>query len=140
MVELVFLLGFFWDQKQNFPFNQEVLGQVLGQAKGKGNDMAQWILKANGRLVPCQSLRPLKVEELHSATELKKREIFNGLIERRWGTSINPPTVSDAKDDDDFEEYYWKDEAVAVRKADMYVLSGAEDKRDPGKQLLDGPY
>ena len=39
-------------------------------------------------------------------TEIKKREIFNGLIERRWGTSINPPKWSSEKsDDNEFEEF-----------------------------------
>ena len=36
-----------------FPYNQEVLGRVLGPAKGKGNEMAQWVLKANGIIIPC---------------------------------------------------------------------------------------
>jgi hypothetical protein len=85
-----------------------VLGRVLGPAKGEGNEMAQWILKANGNAVPRRSSRPLKVDEIHSATELKKRTIFDGLIERRWGTSINPPKPSkheNLDDDNEFEEY-----------------------------------
>ena len=45
--------------------------------------MAQWILKANGRVVPRRSLRPLKVDELHSPVEIKKREVFDELIKRR---------------------------------------------------------
>ncbi len=84
---------YFREQKQKFPFNREVLGRVLGPAKGEGNEMAQWVLKANGNVVPRRSSRPLKVDEIHSAMELKKRAIFDGLIERRWGTSINPPTI-----------------------------------------------
>ena len=36
----------------SFPFNKEVLGRVLGPAKGEGNKLSQWILKANGRVVP----------------------------------------------------------------------------------------
>jgi hypothetical protein len=65
---------YFREQKQNFPFNREVLGQVLGPAKGEGNEMAQWILKANGNVVPRRSSRPLKVDEIHSAQELQKRK------------------------------------------------------------------
>ena len=48
------------------------------------------ILKANGNVVPRRSPRPLTVAELHSPTELKKREVFNMLIERRWGNAIIP--------------------------------------------------
>jgi hypothetical protein len=74
--------------------------------------MAQWILKANGKVVPRRSSRPLKVDEIHSTTEIKKRAVFDGLIERRWGTSINLPKQTDAEDLDnnEFEEYEDKDE------------------------------
>ena len=48
--------------------------------------MAQWILKANGRVVPRRSLRLLKVDEIHSPVDIKKRQVFDKLIERRWGT------------------------------------------------------
>jgi hypothetical protein len=98
---------YFREQKQRFPFNREVLGRALGPAKGEGNEMAQWTLKANGDVAPRRSSRPLKVDEIHSATELKKRMIFDGLIERRWGTSINPPKPSEHEnldDDNEFEE------------------------------------
>ena len=43
---------YFRDQTAAFPNNKEVLGRVLGPARGAGNEMAQWILKANGRVVP----------------------------------------------------------------------------------------
>ena len=42
-------------QKESFPFNQEELGRVLVPEKGTGNKMAQWILKANGKLIPRRS-------------------------------------------------------------------------------------
>ena len=52
-----------------FPHNHEVLGRVLGLARGEGNKMAQWVLKANGRVVPHRSLRPITIAELHSLVE-----------------------------------------------------------------------
>ena len=74
--------------------------------------MAQWILKANGKVVPHSSSRPLKVDEIYTPIEIKKRAVFDGLIERRWGTSINPPKQTDAEDldDNEFEEYEDEDE------------------------------
>ena len=36
------------DDSNSFPFRKEVLGQVLGSARGEGNAMLQWMLKANG--------------------------------------------------------------------------------------------
>ena len=94
-----------------FPFNREVLGRVLGPATGAGNEMAQWVLKANGNVVPRRTLRPLKVDELHSPTEVKKRETFNALIERRWGTSTKPSNVVTPTDEDSWEEYHDDDES-----------------------------
>ena len=43
---------YYREQTAAFPHNHEVLGQVLGPAQGEGNEMAQWVLKANGRVVP----------------------------------------------------------------------------------------
>ena len=42
--------------------------------------MAQWILKANGRVVPRRSLRPLKVDEIHSPVELRKEKYLMNFI------------------------------------------------------------
>ena len=81
---------YFRDQTAAFPNNKEVLGRVLRPASGPGNEMAQWILKANGRVVPRRSLRPLKVDELHSPVEIKKRDVFDELIKRRWGSPMTP--------------------------------------------------
>jgi hypothetical protein len=66
---------FYREHTAKFPFNREVLGRVLGPAKGEGNEMAQWILKANGNVVPRRTLRSLNTAELHSPTEAKKRTI-----------------------------------------------------------------
>ena len=44
------------EQTTVFPHNREVLGQILGPAQGEVNAMAQWILKANGQVVPRRSL------------------------------------------------------------------------------------
>ena len=43
---------YYHEQTAAFPHNREVLGWVLGPTQGKGNEMAQWVLKANGRVVP----------------------------------------------------------------------------------------
>ena len=60
---------YFRDQTAASPNNKEVLGRVLGPARGAGNEMAQWIHKANGRGVPRGSLRPLNVDQLHNPVE-----------------------------------------------------------------------
>ena len=47
---------YYCDHTAKFPHNQEVLGCVLGPARGEGNEMAQWVLKANGNVIPRRSL------------------------------------------------------------------------------------
>ena len=70
---------YFRDQTAAFPNNKEVLGRVLGPARGAGNEMAQWILKANGRVVPRRSLRPLKVDEIVLLKSRKEKYLMNSL-------------------------------------------------------------
>ena len=70
----------------------------MGPARGEGNEMAQWVLKANGQVVPRRSLRPLTMAEKHSTVETKKHNVFDALIERRLGTSINPPPITEDPD------------------------------------------
>jgi hypothetical protein len=101
---------YYREQKEKFPYPREILGRVLGPATGAGNEMSQWILKSNGNVVPRRTLRPLRVDELHSSEEQKKREIFGALIERRWGTSINPPNDTTSDNEEDWEEYEDPDE------------------------------
>jgi hypothetical protein len=122
----------FREQKQSIPHAREVLGRVLGPSKGAGNEMAQWILKANGKVTPRRSSRPLKVDEIHSPAEIKKRAVFDRLIERRWGTSINPPKQTDAEDldENEFEEYEDKDEPKRTGVPDI------EDTVDTTGKLL----
>ena len=118
---------YFREQTERFPFNREVLGRVLGPAKNEGNAMAQSILKANGKVVPRRTSRPLKVDEIHSPTEIKKREIFDGLIERRWGTYNSPPPISETEKE--FSEYEDDDETARV-------VPNIEDTVDATGKLL----
>ena len=91
--------------------SSEVLGRILGPASGEGNEMAQWVLKANRNVVPRRAARPLHADELHNPQEIKKRETFDALIERRWGTSGLPPPVSQLKQSEHeaWDEHYDED-------------------------------
>ena len=123
---------YYREQGADFPFNKEVLGRVLGPARGEGNEMALWILKANGNVVPRRSHRPLKVDEVHSEVEQQKRTVFVQLIERRWGTSITGPKTkgTDSTDNEnDFEEYEDADE-------DPRLVPEIEDQVDINGRLI----
>ena len=89
---------YYHEKTAAFPHNREVLGRVLGPARGEGNEMAQWVLKATGQVVPRQSLQPLTTAEKHRTVENKKHNLFDALIERRMGTSINPPPTTEEQD------------------------------------------
>ena len=71
--------------------------------------MCQWVLKANGKVVPRRTVRPLKPDEQHSNVELEKRTIFDKCIHARWGTSQTPPPSS-SDPPDEFEEYEYSEE------------------------------
>lgn len=96
---------YFREHGATFPHDKEVLGRILGPAKGAGNEMPQWILKVNGNVVPRRTHRRLQTSEIHSPTEQAKRTIFNQLIERRWSQSINKPVIKKDDDDLNFEEF-----------------------------------
>ena len=50
------------------------------------------------QVVPRRSLRPLTTAEKHSTLENKKHGVFDALIERTMGTSINPPATAEDRD------------------------------------------
>ena len=120
---------YFRNDTAPFPHNKEVLGRVLGPARGAGNEMAQWILQRNGKVVPRRSLRPLRSAEWTSPVEINKRKIFTASIERRWGTSIDPPKIKDA----DFEKYEDDDESAlpTVEVEDIVDATGKVINQNP---------
>jgi hypothetical protein len=101
---------YYREGSSNFPLPREVLGRTLGPAKGEGNEMAQWCLKANGNVAPRRTVRSLTPDELASETEIQKSVTFNELIKTLWGTSVSPPMDEPSKDEYDFEEYADDDE------------------------------
>ena len=98
---------YYRDGHAGFPLPREVLGRCLGPAKGEGNEMSQWILKANGRVIPRRTIRPLTSIEINSETEKTKRDEFDCIIHTKFGSPFQPPTpiteypVLDEYEDDD---------------------------------------
>ena len=72
--------------------------------------MAQWLLKVNGQLVLRRTARSLKVEGKYDPVKIKKRPIFDALIERRWGAEMKQPMLPVKKIDDEWEEFENYDE------------------------------
>eukprot|EP00957_Ditylum_brightwellii_P050554 3833907-Ditylum_brightwellii.AAC.1 len=114
----------------SFPFNREILGCALGPAKCEGNEMAQWVMRGNGNVVPRQTLKLLKLEELNSKTEIRSRNLFDSFIERRWDMSMNPPQETTPNDQDPYDEYEDDDEKVRS-------LPGMEGTVDENSTMID---
>ena len=121
---------YYREHTNRFPFNQEVLGWVLGPAQGEVNEMAQWILKANGNVVPQHSHRPLQVAKINSPMAAKKHKWFDSLIERTWGTSMVPPKQNTGKAKEENFKIYEDDDENGHHIPDI------EDSVDSSRGLL----
>ena len=70
-----------------------MLGRVRGPSKNEGNDMTQWCLKSNGKVVPRRTVKCLTAEQLapSNAVETTKRTDFDKNISRKLGDSFSLP-------------------------------------------------
>jgi hypothetical protein len=91
---------------------------------------AKAIRLANGKVVPRRSVRPLQKAEIHSPSELKKRQVFDELIERRHGTSINPPKPKDQQHESSEEVEFEYSEKVEFDKYDDQAFHEVPDTED----------
>ena len=89
--------------------------------------MSQWVLKANGKVVPLCTVRPLCIDELHCEHKKKKRDLFDKLIKKRWGTVLSPPVKDDVPE---YEPYKDAEEKPVV-------LNNIEKPVDSNGRLID---
>lgn len=75
----------------SFPENKEKLGRVLGPIPNKGNEMSQAVLTSKGTIVPRRTIRKLHPMELQSESEKRKRSLFDDIILKKLGDSMNKP-------------------------------------------------
>ena len=64
-------------------------------------------------MVPHQTVRALQLAEVHSDTEERKQDIFDALIERRWGSPMSTPNMDDTDMTTDTEENENNDDEMA---------------------------
>ena len=55
-------------------------------------------------MVPCRTIRALELTKVHSDTEKRKQDIFDALIERRWGLPMRTPNKDDTDMTTDTED------------------------------------
>ena len=94
---------YYYDSTDEFPHHRLVLGKVMGPSVGVGNEIAQCILRGNGRVVSQRSARPLRTDEIYNNNEEKKWKVFDKLIELRWGSSLNFPMNFTKNKEQEFE-------------------------------------
>ena len=123
---------YFRDHTAAFPHQKEVLGHILGPAHGEGNEMCQWVLKANGKVMPRDTVQPLQTAEIHSPVQIKLHRDFDALIERIHGNAINPPKpVVDIKENlegDDVNEGIEEEEDAIPDKSLLSIKTHTQWK------------
>ncbi len=97
---------YFRENSAKFPYQKERLGRCLGPAKNEGNEMAQWVLKDNGKIFPRRTLRRLFPAELSltNETEAEKRMQFTTSIRGILGDLILLPAAPPPKPMDEYWE------------------------------------
>ena len=121
---------YFRQGKSPFPLMKEELGRCLGPTKNEGNEMAQWVLQQNGKIVPRRTLRRLTADELApgNETEAEKRRAFNQAIKEKLGDSI---TLGPYKKHDLVEEEEVDEEDPTIMDWDPETYTPYEEVGQP---------
>ena len=118
----------YFEHSSSFPAPKRKLGRVLGPATGMGNEMCQWVLKETGHVVPRRTVKPLTEDELHSPDEERLRQVFDKIIERRFGKPVAnnsikvkglPPATCADEEEEEIWESYTDEEEPAHEVPDM---------------------
>ena len=81
-----------------FPENKEKLGRILEPCRNEVNEMSQSIVATRGYVITRRTVRLLRNSELHSETEKKKRRIFDDIILKKLGDSVDKPTNANSRE------------------------------------------
>ena len=94
---------YYWENKHQFPMPTLRIGRALGPTKYEGNEMAQYVLDANGRvLLPRRLTKPIPPEHLRTDNLKERLKIFDACIKKKLGDSMNKSNV---KIDNDWTTY-----------------------------------
>jgi hypothetical protein len=132
---------YYWDQKPGFPLQKRRLGRILGPSKNDGNEMAQYVLKSNGSVVPRRTCQRLSIAETHHPDEIKKRQIFTECIRNKLGDSMTLSPVSNEKatfvpysDDDEDPRIIPENDISALNISLVDALINAEVSLHQGEE------
>lgn len=74
--------------KDKFPEQKKRIGRALGPTRYEGNEMAQYILQANGIVVAQQKVKAIPPEHLRTKVLKDKIEVFDSFIKHKLGDSM----------------------------------------------------
>ena len=91
---------------QAFLSRKSSLADCLGPAKNEGNEMAQWVLKDNGKVLPRRTLRRLSTAELllTNESEAERRMLFTTSVRGILGDLISLPAAPPPNPMDEYWE------------------------------------
>ena len=93
--------------------------------------MAQWIVTSKATVVPRRTVRPLTTAELHSTMEKRLRDIFDAVVEKRFGNRFGG-----RKDDDIPKEAVESWEPYSDSEEDAWEAIDIEDTVDSNGRML----
>ena len=84
----------YWDQRSKFPKQRKRIRRALGPTKYLGNKMAQYILQANGEVVPQCTTAAIPPEHLWTDVIQRKIRMFDDAIRQKLGDSMNKSKIN----------------------------------------------
>ena len=101
-VDILHLCQFLWYESvyfhddssaARFPILKAVLVSVIGPAKNEGNEVTQWCLKSNGKVVLRRTVKRLTDEQLAPSNdvEIAKQTALDANVSRKSGDSFYLP-------------------------------------------------
>ena len=105
------------DGSELFSRMTEILLRCLGPTKNEGNEMTQWILKINRKVLTRRSLRKLHPDEMSKETDIAKRSSFDVAIKMICGDYFTVPE----KEFEPNPKYAWdgEDHPIPFPEADV---------------------
>ena len=82
---------YYWDNKNKFPEQKKRIGRALGPTKYEGNVMAQYILHANGIVLPRKMVKAIPPEHPRNQVLQDKMKIYDSCIKEKLGDSMSIP-------------------------------------------------
>ena len=86
---------YYWDNRHKFSEQKKIICRALGPTNYEGNLMAQYILQANGIVVPRRTVKAIPSKHLRNQVLQDKMKVYDSCIKEKLGDSMKIPVVRD---------------------------------------------